>query len=107
MPPPIATLDTNVLFPSQLRDTLLDLSDAGLYLCRWSAETLNEVNRNLAKRSGVGPDGARRLIAALRAAFPSATVLNSFDPGSAAVLLVHPKDRHVLAAAVAPVPPCW
>ena len=105
MPPPIATLDTNVLFPSRLRDTWLDLSDAGL--CRWSAETLNEVNRNLAKRSGVGPDGARRLIAALRAAFPTAIVLNSFDPGSAAVLLVHPKDRHVLAAAVAPVPPCW
>ncbi len=95
-------LDANVLVPNALRDILLRAAEAGLYEVRWSATTLDEIertllNRLLAKR----PDRAARveyLLAAMRAAFPLATVAE--NAAVIARLTNDPKDRHVLAAAV-------
>lgn len=96
-----AALDANALFPSRLRDTLLDLAHAGLYRPVWSAETLAELRRNLVGRSG--PDAAQvdALIAALRMVFPAATVAPTRYAPLQPRLTNHPKDRHVLAAALA------
>lgn len=95
-------LDANVLVPNALRDALLRAVEAGLYEVRWSATTLDEVERTLLARIlAAHPDRAgrvRHLLAAMRAAFPLATVAE--DVAVIARLTNDPKDRHVLAAAV-------
>lgn len=95
-------LDANVLVPNALRDTLLRAAEADLYAVRWSATTLDEVERTLLARILVAhPDRAERvrhLLVAMRAAFPLATVAE--DTAVIAQLANDPKDRHVLAAAV-------
>lgn len=40
-------LDTCVLYPAHLRDTLLRLAERGLYQALWSADILTELHRNL------------------------------------------------------------
>jgi predicted nucleic acid-binding protein len=101
--PPAVVLDANVLIPNALRDTLLRAAEAGWYDPYWSDETLAEVERNLARllarRYHDAGVRAGRLVAALRGAFPAATVTDygHLLPG----LSNHPGDRHVLAAAVA------
>ena len=40
-------LDTCVLYPANLRDSLLRLAEAGLYAPRWSAGIREELSRNL------------------------------------------------------------
>jgi predicted nucleic acid-binding protein len=91
-------LDACVLFPVPLRDILLRAAEAGLYRPRWSAEILEEVRRNLQVPSRLTEQQTQRLIDAMRAHFPEAEVANyerHLDR-----LSNHPKDRHVLAAAV-------
>lgn len=95
-------LDANVLISDALRDTLLHAAEAGFYGVRWSASTLIEVerallNRILADHPERG-DRVQRLLAAMRIAFPAATV--SEDQALLDRLTNDPKDRHVLAAAI-------
>lgn len=96
-------LDANVLIPNALRDTLLRAEEAGWYDAYWSAETLDEVQRNLTRLLKVrypdAEDRARRLIDTLQRAFPAATVTDY--QGLLPRMANHPGDRHVLAAAVA------
>jgi len=95
-------LDANVLVPNALRDTLLRAAEAGLYEVRWSASTLVEVERALLNRILADhperADRVQRLLAALRIAFPAATVPE--DRSLLDRLTNDPKDRHVLAAAM-------
>ncbi len=99
---PNVVLDANVLVPNALRDTLLRIAEAGLYEVRWSASTLVEVERALLNRILVDhperADRVQRLLAALRIAFPAATVRES--QALLDRLTNDPKDRHVLAAAI-------
>lgn len=90
-------LDTCVLYPAHLRDTLLRQAERGLYRAHWSADILEELERNLVE-AGIGVDSVRRLVAEMRGAFPDAEVsgYRSLIDG----LTCDPKDRHVLAAAV-------
>jgi predicted nucleic acid-binding protein len=96
----VATLDTCVLIPSRLRDTLLDAADDGLYQCRWSDDILHELRRNLIEEH-VNPEGAARLIASMNEHFPEALVTRRAYGKLIDAMTNHPKDRHVLAAAVA------
>lgn len=92
-------LDTNVLFPASLRDTLLRLVGHGCFNVHWSSETLRELDRNLVSKGQTSAAGAKRLVAAVVDAFPDATV--SVDPLGLSQLANDPKDRHVAGAALA------
>ncbi|WP_406147098.1 putative toxin-antitoxin system toxin component, PIN family [Streptomyces sp. NBC_01012] len=91
-----AVLDTCVLFPNYLRDTLLRLAEAELYEPLWSPDILDELTRNVAER--IGELKAKRLVDAMAATFPDSLVSGY---GALVTQMVNdPKDRHVLAAAV-------
>jgi predicted nucleic acid-binding protein len=91
-------LDSCVLYPMYLRDTLLCAAEAGLYRPHWSQEILNGALRNLVAKQQITPQQAKRLEQQIKFAFPDAMVevterllpCMDNDPG----------DRHVLAAAL-------
>ena len=92
-------LDSCVLIPMPLADTLLRMAEAPrLYLPRWSELIMDEVTRNLVAKWNMPIDKARKREDEIRWHFPEAWVegfqslvdLMTNDPG----------DRHVLAAAV-------
>jgi predicted nucleic acid-binding protein len=69
-----------------------------LYRPLWSAEILSEVERNRVTSFGKTSQQARRRVDQMRTAFPWAAVENYENLLPA--MTNHPKDRHVLAAAV-------
>lgn len=91
-------LDTCVLFPATLRDTLLRAAEIGLYRVHWSDEILEELRSNLVSEINIAESDARDLVETLRAYFPEAAVqgYEALIPAMSNQL----KDRHVLAAAV-------
>lgn len=89
-------LDASVLYPIILCDTLLRCADAGLFQPRWSVDILAELLRNLQSR--IGLERAQRRIADMQSAFPRAATTGYRH--LIAEMTNHPKDRHVLAAAV-------
>lgn len=93
-----AFLDTCVLFPAYLADTLLCLAEAATYRPLWSAGVLDELGTVLAREAGLGPERIRHRLTQMRASFPDAEVTGyeSLIDG----MRNDPKDRHVLAAAV-------
>ncbi|MCL4522134.1 MAG: PIN domain-containing protein [Firmicutes bacterium] len=93
----ITFLDACVLYPATLRDVLLTLSEGGLYQIRWSADVLDEMERNLIKNGR--SDGRVRRI--MESAFPDAMVGKDEFSLRIQDMPNHPKDRHVLAAAMA------
>ncbi|HGG56203.1 MAG TPA: PIN domain-containing protein [Nannocystis exedens] len=90
-------LDTCVLYPAHLRDTLLRLAERGLYRALWSDDIIIELERNLTK-SGVSPLSVSHLVEQMQRAFPDAKIhgYRALVPAMAC----DEKDRHVLAAAV-------
>ncbi len=95
-----AVLDTNVLYPFSLRDTLLRLAELELYTPLWSARILEEMRRNLAQHR-ITAEQATRIEAAMRAAFEEAEIDTAEIERLEPAMTNDPKDRHVLAAAVA------
>src|SRR6266567_2549622 len=94
----IVVVDANVLFPLTLRDTVLRAAAAGFYQLRWSAEILDEMERNLVSTGTVPAAKAARLRATMEKYFPEAQVTGyqTLIPA----MTNHPNDRHVAAAAV-------
>ena len=90
-------LDTCVLYPAHLRDTLLRLAERGLYRVLWSQDIIDELQRNLIKES-IDPAAVEHLTAEMEAAFPDSSVTGYQALINA--MTCDPKDRHVLAAAV-------
>jgi len=94
-----SVLDACVLTPMPIADLLLRLaeSDPPFFRPLWSKHILDEVKNTLIK-FGYTEAQAMRRIQAMRAAFPEALVAGyeRLIPAMAN----HPKDRHVLAAAV-------
>lgn len=90
-------LDTCVIYPAHLRDTLLRQAERGLYRALWSEDILDELHRNLVE-DGFDATSVDRLLGEMRGAFPGAEIAGyrSLIDG----LMCDPKDRHVLAAAV-------
>jgi predicted nucleic acid-binding protein len=91
-------LDTCVLAPYTLCDTLLRFADAQTYRPLWSEDVLIELRRTLIGRLDVTEAKADRRIAVMRASFPDAEVTGYRDLISK--MENDEKDRHVLAAAV-------
>lgn len=93
-------LDACVLFQAGARDTLLRYADVELIDVFWSARILDEVERSLIRRQRTSVDGARRLRAAMEAAFDAAAVPADIVDRLEPTMTNDAKDRHVLAAAV-------
>jgi predicted nucleic acid-binding protein len=94
----IAVLDTCVLAPMPLCDTLLRLAeDPAFYIPRWTDDILRELRSTLL-RMGYTQAQATRRITAMETAFEEAKVTGY--ECLVASMTNDPKDRHVLAAAV-------
>ncbi|HEY1687901.1 MAG TPA: PIN domain-containing protein [Solirubrobacteraceae bacterium] len=95
-----AVLDANVLYPLPLRDTLLRIAAADLYIPRWSERILQEAARNLIGDGRASEEQAQRMTDAMCEAFDAAMVpapeIERLEPQ----MTNEHKDRHVLAAAV-------
>jgi len=101
-----ALLDTNVLWPSLLRDFLLSLAVEGLYRPVWSEAILEELHDcevTKLTRRGVERSEARaravQLIEQMRTHFDDA-VVTGWEGLDGTYGLPDPDDEHVLAAAV-------
>lgn len=92
-----ALLDTCVLYPAYLCDTLLRLAEASAYRPLWSSGVLSELRRNLVER-GIPPERVDRRISHMTRSFPDALVTGYESLVES--MTNDPKDRHVLAAAV-------
>jgi predicted nucleic acid-binding protein len=95
-----AVLDANVLYPFSLRDTLLRLAELELYTPLWSARILEEMSRNLVERR-LTEEQASRIEQAMRGAFEEAEADAAEIARLEPAMTNDPRDRHVLAAAVA------
>lgn len=93
-----AFLDTCVLFPQYLTDTLLTQASSGIYRPLWSSGVLEELGRALGRETAMTPDQVARRLNRMQAAFPDAEVTGYEH--LVAGMTNDPKDRHVLAAAV-------
>lgn len=97
---PVALLDACVLIPMPLADTLLRLAEPpAVFEARWSEEILAEMTGVLVRRFAKAPGKARYREVAMRRFFPHALV-EGYQP-LIEQMQNHPKDRHVLAAALA------
>lgn len=95
----LVVLDSCVLFPMYLRDTLLRCAWGGLYIPFWSQEILDGATRNLVLTDKMQPEKAKNLETQIKVHFPEAIV--EVPSGLVEVMTNHPGDRHVMAAAVA------
>ncbi|MEI6428755.1 MAG: PIN domain-containing protein [Pseudanabaena sp. ELA607] len=91
-------LDSCVLYPMYLRDTLLRAAEAGLYRVHWSQEILDGAFRNLVANQKMQIQQVNRLEIQINRAFPDA-MLNVTDR-LIPCMDNHKGDRHVLAAAL-------
>jgi predicted nucleic acid-binding protein len=95
-----ALLDTNVLYPTVMREVLLGCARAGLFVPLWSPRILDEW-RHVSARHGPGDLAiAEGAIALMTAAFPRAEVRPRAGD-EARLHLPDTSDIHVLAAAIA------
>jgi predicted nucleic acid-binding protein len=97
----VAVLDANVLYPASLRDVLLRLAAEEFYDLRWSARILEETERNLAANGLMSSAQAERLVGVMREAFEGACADETAIAALEGAMTNDPKDRHVMAAAVA------
>ncbi len=92
-------LDANVLYPVYLRDVILRFSYAGVFQVRWTDQILYEMAQNIKRKvPEERHDRVDRTVAQMREAFPEAMVTG--HESLIESMTNHPKDRHVLAAAV-------
>lgn len=100
MPRLVAALDADVLVPILSCDFLLTAFDLGLYEPVVSAEAMTEVERTLIEDfPHLDPASLRRRVGQMRDALEDHLV----DPGPLGDVpeIINPKDRHVIAAALA------
>ena len=91
-------LDSCVIFPMHLCDTLFRAAEIGLYDLYWSQEILDGATRNLVNTGRMKSERAAHFEAALKAAFPNAMV--EVPDNLIQQMTNDPGDRHVAAAAV-------
>ncbi|RMG71017.1 MAG: PIN domain-containing protein [Bacteroidetes bacterium] len=91
-------LDTNVIYPLEVRDLLFWFAHYDLYTPKWSKHIFSEWEEVM-RRRGVREDEIKKRLAVANQAFPDAMVEN-YEPLIAGLSLPDEKDRHVLAAAI-------
>lgn len=91
-------LDSCVIFPMPLCDTLLRAAEANLYRVHFSQEILDGATRNLVKKGKMTEAKAARFQAMIKTHFPEAIV--EVPEELVAAMTNHPADRHVVAAAI-------
>ena len=92
--------DASVLFPAQVRDTLMWMAFTGLVQAKWTDEIHNEWMRNLLKRK---PHLKRKDIEWTRDQMNKAVpdcLVEGYEGLIPSLTLPDPDDRHVLAAAI-------
>lgn len=92
-------LDACTLVPITLCDTILRIAESGSFDVRWSASILDEVERTMVDKLDVPADAAARRLRAMDSAFRFAEVRD--HERLEGLLTNDPKDRHVLACAIA------
>jgi predicted nucleic acid-binding protein len=100
MSPLVVVLDACVLYPAALRDTLLTAAETELYEPQWSDMLLEELSRNLILNAASTVHQVQHLLTVMQETFPEAMVIEDYR-SLIDSMTNHPKDRHVLAAAVA------
>lgn len=91
-------LDTNVLFPLQVRDLLFWFAHYELYTPKWSSHIFDEWIAVMA-RKGVPEEEIARRVGKAQSAFPDALV-HDYESLIDALKLPDPRDRHVVAVAI-------
>lgn len=91
-------LDTNVIYPIEIRDILLWFADYDLYTPKWSKHIFDEWE-NVMRRKNIGEEEITRRIQTVQQAFPDAFVEN-YESLIHGLDLSDKKDCHVLAAAI-------
>ncbi len=95
----VALLDANVLYPVWLRDAFLSVAETEVFQVRWSEQILREAARNIkSNRPDLDPTVIDRSFDDVRQSFDDAMVTGY--QALVPVMSNHPKDRHVLAAAI-------
>lgn len=96
---PLAVLDTNILFPFELRGILLFLASYGLFDPLWSADILEELRRNIIRREIMAEEALERLLDQMRRFFPDSLGIG-YEDRVPYLSLPDAGDRHVLALAI-------
>ncbi len=91
-------LDTNVIYPIDIRDLLFWFAHYDLYTPKWSSRIFDEWVAVM-KRKGVSSEEIEKRTTNVNQAFPDALVKN-YEPLIDTLQLPDSKDRHVLAAAI-------
>ena len=94
----ICVLDTNVIYPIEIRDLLFWFAYYELFTPKWSEHIFDEW-KDVMKRKGVSDEEANKRINRANSAFPDALVTN-YSGLIDSLELPDQKDRHVLAAAI-------
>lgn len=98
MPVIPVVLDSCVIFPMPLCDTLLRVAEANLHRVHFSKEIIDGATRNLADKGRMTEAKALRFQAMLKTHFPEAMV--EVPQELVAAMTNHPGDHHVVAAAI-------
>jgi len=91
-------LDTNVIYPIEIRDLLFWFAYSDLFIPKWSKHIFDEWEIVM-RRIGVAEDEISKRMNKATFAFPDAFVEN-YEPFIELLNLPDPKDCHVLAAAI-------
>ncbi|MEM0519035.1 PIN domain-containing protein [Aequorivita sp. MCCC 1A16923] len=91
-------LDTNVIYPIEIRDLLFWFAYYNLFTPKWSTHIFNEW-KAVMSRKGINEVEANKRVDRVNKAFPDALVKN-YSGLVGSLELPDPKDRHVLAAAI-------
>ncbi len=91
-------LDTNVIYPIEVRDLLFWFAHFDLFTPKWSKHIFDEW-RDVMSRKGIKYDEIHKRLRLPHAAFPDALVEN-YESLISGLELPDEKDRHVLAAAI-------
>lgn len=91
-------LDTNVVFPIEIRDLLFWFAFHELFTPKWSKHIFDEWD-DVMERKGVSEEERMKRITKANLAFPDAMV-NNYESLIDSLKLPDAKDRHVLAAAI-------